>query len=44
MWLLFLEAGMAFSILIFIVWWTMFYGRNDQDVQDEEDDQDGSKK
>ena len=31
MWLLFLEAGMAFSILIFIVWWTMFSGRDDQD-------------
>jgi len=43
MWLLFLEAGMAFSILIFIVWWTMFYGRDDQDTPDEQDDQDGSK-
>jgi hypothetical protein len=38
MWLLFLEAGMAFSILIFIVWWTMFYGRDDHGIQEDEDD------
>lgn len=40
MWLLFLEAGMAFSILIFIVWWTMFSGR---DAQDDLDDQNEKK-
>lgn len=34
MWLLFLEAGMAFALLIFIVWWTMFYGRDDEDKDD----------
>jgi hypothetical protein len=27
MWLLFVEAGMALCVLIFIVWWTMFAGR-----------------
>jgi hypothetical protein len=27
MWLLFLEAGVAFLLLAFIVWWTMFSGR-----------------
>ena len=29
MWLLFLEAGLALGLLIFIVWWTMFSGRKD---------------
>ena len=33
MWLLFLEAGIALFLLIFIVWWTMFSGRKpDQPV------------
>jgi len=27
MWLLFLEAGVALFLLIFIVWWTMFSGK-----------------
>ncbi len=31
MWLLFLEAGAAFMLMVFIVWWTMFSGRNDKD-------------
>ena len=31
MWLLFLEAGLALGLLIFIVWWTMFSGRTDED-------------
>ena len=31
MWLLFLEAGLALGLLIFIVWWTMFSGRKDED-------------
>lgn len=31
MWLLFLEAGAAFMLMVFIVWWTMFSGRNDED-------------
>jgi hypothetical protein len=31
MWLLFLEAGVAFMLMVFIVWWTMFSGRNDKD-------------
>ena len=28
MWLIALEAGFALFALIFIVWWTMFSGRN----------------
>jgi hypothetical protein len=31
MWLLFLEAGLALGLLIFVVWWTMFSGRKDDD-------------
>jgi hypothetical protein len=27
MWLLALEACVAFGLFIFIVWWTMFHGR-----------------
>ena len=27
MWLLMLEAGAALLVLLFIVWWTMFSGR-----------------
>jgi hypothetical protein len=27
MWILFLEAAVAFFVLVFIVWWTMFSGR-----------------
>ena len=27
MWILMLEAGVAFFLLAFIVWWTMFHGR-----------------
>jgi hypothetical protein len=26
MWLLFVEAGVAFFLLVFIVWWTMYQG------------------
>ena len=29
MWILMLEAGVAFFLLVFIVWWTMFAGRKD---------------
>jgi hypothetical protein len=37
MWLLFLEAGIALFLLIFIVWWTMFSGRKpDQPVAKED--------
>jgi len=28
MWILLLEAGIALFLLLFIVWWTMFSGRN----------------
>lgn len=27
MWLLFVEAGVALFLMVFIVWWTMFAGR-----------------
>ena len=30
MWILMLEAGVAFFLLVFIVWWTMFHGRPEQ--------------
>ncbi len=34
MWWLILEAGAAFFIFVFIVWWTMFSGRKpDRSVQ-----------
>jgi hypothetical protein len=34
MWMLFLEAGAALLLLVFIVWWTMFAGkREDHDRQ-----------
>jgi nitrogen fixation-related uncharacterized protein len=31
MWLLILEALLALCVLVFIVWWTMFHGRKDDD-------------
>ncbi len=31
MWLIFLEAGLALGLLVLIVWWTMFAGRDDGD-------------
>jgi len=27
MWLIFVEAGIALFLLLFIVWWTMFSGK-----------------
>jgi hypothetical protein len=27
MWILMVEAGVAFFLLVFIVWWTMYAGR-----------------
>jgi hypothetical protein len=35
MWILFLEAGVAFFLLAFIVWWTMFSGRRRGERDDE---------
>jgi hypothetical protein len=35
MWLLFLEAGVALFLLLFIVWWTMFSGRKTDHPADE---------
>lgn len=34
MWILMVEAGFAFFILMFVVWWTMFSGRPEQPVDD----------
>lgn len=31
MWLILLEAGFALGLLVFLVWWTMFSGRKDDD-------------
>lgn len=30
MWVIFLEAGAAMALFLFIVWWTMFSGRNEE--------------
>ncbi|MFZ6676138.1 hypothetical protein [Undibacterium sp. Xuan67W] len=30
MWLLAIEAGVAMFLLVFIVWWTMFQGRDSE--------------
>jgi hypothetical protein len=30
MWLIFVEAGFALCLLVFIVWWTMFAGQRPQ--------------
>lgn len=30
MWLLLLEAGLALGLLVFIVWWTLFSGKDDE--------------
>jgi len=35
MWILMVEAGVALFLLVFIVWWTMFAGRKNQDKGDE---------
>ncbi|WP_268824869.1 hypothetical protein [Massilia sp. MS-15] len=40
MWILMVEAGVALFLLVFIVWWTMFAGREDvpeDPVQEERD-------
>ncbi|SHH72276.1 hypothetical protein [Massilia sp. CF038] len=31
MWILMLEAGVAFFLLVFIVWWTMYQGKKPED-------------
>ncbi len=31
MWLILLEAALALGLLVFLVWWTMFSGRKDDD-------------
>ena len=36
MWLIFLEAGLALALFIFIVWWTMVAGRPKGELPPEE--------
>ena len=36
MWLLILEAFAALALLVFIVWWTMFSGREKGERKDDE--------
>ena len=36
MWLLILEAFLALALFVFIVWWTMFSGRDKGEVAAEE--------
>lgn len=31
MWILMVEAGVAFFLLVFIVWWTMYQGKKPED-------------
>jgi hypothetical protein len=31
MWILFVEAGVALFLLVFIVWWTMYSGKKPTD-------------
>jgi hypothetical protein len=37
MWLIFLEAGIALFLLVFIVWWSMFAGRKRDDGESPDD-------
>ena len=34
--LIVLEAALALAVLIFLIWWTMFSGRQDGELHDEE--------
>jgi hypothetical protein len=36
MWLLILEAFAALALLVFIVWWTMFSGREKGEPKDDD--------
>ena len=40
MWVIFLEAGAALVLFLFIVWWTMFSGRNEEPPSDSHADDD----
>jgi cytoskeletal protein RodZ len=39
MWLFILEAFAALLLFVFIIWWTMFSGRKNGELQDESQDQ-----
>jgi hypothetical protein len=36
MWILLLEGGLALFLLLFIVWWTMFHGRDPEGREHDE--------
>jgi len=36
MWLIALEAGLAFSLFAFFIWWTMFADKDEERDEDEE--------
>ena len=38
MWLLIAEALLALGLLVFIVWWTMFSGRDESEEHDEREE------
>ncbi len=40
MWVIFVEAGAALALFLFIVWWTMFSGRNEDPASDHDADDD----
>jgi hypothetical protein len=43
MWVIFLEAGAALVLFLFIVWWTMFSGRNEEPSSMHDSDEDKTK-
>ncbi len=43
MWVIFLEAGAAMALFLFIVWWTMFSGRNEEPPAGHDSDDDKTK-
>ena len=40
MWVIFVEAGAALALFLFIVWWTMFSGRNEEPSSEHDADDD----
>lgn len=36
MWLLIVEAGVALSLFLFIIWWTMFSGKKKKDDENKD--------
>jgi hypothetical protein len=44
MWLIVLEAAAALAVLVGLVWWTMFSGRRQGELPDQDEDRGGNKK